>query len=524
MTSANRTLPATIGIIILAALIYWPSLGGEFIVDDRLWATQPAPVLAEVLNRAFLSWGFNESVTGIAGPPIFRPVANLLIGVEHWAFGDNPLPYRLVALLLHSLNAVLVLALLARLFPSAAFGLRLWGAILFLAHPALVESVAWISASAELFMTSFVLAAVLFFLRATTTRRATDRAAFAVFAVAAILSKEAALALPLILVLVQHFRRAPLWAPEIIGAAVMVAAYLVWRQLAIGNHGTIDALAIVPTRTLAFALAHFRYLALPGQQPFSVASPGVAVAASAPAWVSLGLLFGVLALALRFPKDWLRPVLLGLGWISLALWPAYAIALVGDGYFAGRHAYLPAVGLAILATALFSPVPAAHRPIPAALAVASAVTLAGLSFVASGQWSSNLTAYQRAIALSPQASGPWTGLGQAHLEREQFGEAAQAFQTALSKERNVQREREIRYLLALALAQQGRLDESSRELHRVTQLDPRDSSAWNGLGNNAWAGGRPDLAEQYYREALRVRPDNDEARSNLSAMLRARAR
>lgn len=522
MAGANRKRLGIVAILVLAILIYWPSLGGEFVVDDRLWAQGPSPALGEILSRVFFSWGFNESVTGIAGPPIFRPVANLLIGLEHWAFGSNPLPYRVVALLLHVVNAALVLQLVTRLFPRAGFALHLWGAILFLAHPALVESVAWISASAELFMTSFVLTAVLLFLRSVEQQRASDRVAFAICALAAILSKEAALALPLILVLVQYFRRAPIWCAEIGAATVMVLVYLVWRHLAIGNHNTVDAIAITPGRALEFALAHLRYLALPGQQPFSIAPPDIEVTARAPAVAALALFLGAVAFALWFRKELLRPMALGLGWMCLALWPAYAIALIGDGYFAGRHAYLPAAGLTIVLTALLSRVPINDRRLWSLLAVGSTTALAVLSFLASAQWASNVSAYQRATALSPQASGAWSGLGHAYLDHGKFAEAAQAFQTGVRAVRNVKSEQEMRYSLAVALAQAGRLAESTSQLQRITQLAPRDSAAWNGLGNNAWASGRLDLAEQYYREALRVQPNNFEARSNLTAVLRAR--
>lgn len=522
MTSAKKYPLVASAIVLLAVFIYWPSLAGEFVVDDLLWALQPAPPLGEVVSRALFAWGFNESVTGVAGPPIFRPVASIFVGLQHWAFGPNPLPYRLVALLLHGLNAVLVLVLLGKLFSHATFALRAWGALFFLAHPALVESVAWISATAELLMTSFVLLAVLFFLRSIDRQRASSGVAFAVCALAAILSKEAALALPLILALIQYHRRAPLWVPEVIGTVAMVGAYLVWRHVAIENHATVDALAIAPMRVLEYALAHFRYLALPGQQPFSIAPPGTNVTGQVSALVALGLLVVVIALTLRYPRDLSRPVMLGLGWIGVALWPAYAVALVGEGYFAGRHAYLPAIGLTIVLTAVFSCWQPVGQRLSVLLAVSSIATLGVLSFIASGYWSSNLSAYQRATLLSPQASGPWSGLGHAHLENDRFDEAVKAFRMAVRTSHNAQTHQDSLYTLAFALARQGHLEESSNQLQRVTQMNPLNSTAWNGLGNNAWALGRLDLAEQYYREALRVHPGNHEAQSNLMAATRAR--
>ena len=59
-------------------------------------------------------------------------------------------------------------------------------------------------------------------------------------------------------------------------------------------------------------------------------------------------------------------------------------------------------------------------------------------------------------------------------------------------------------------------------LNELVALEPRNSAAWVGLGNNAWMLGRLDEAESYYRRAFDLDPENFEAASNLAGVLAAK--
>lgn len=520
--ATNRPLRALVVFLLLGVTLalYWPSLGGGFVVDDHLWATQPPPEIGAVFARMLDSWGFRDSALGISGPPIFRPVSTLLTGLEHWAFGASAFAYRLASLLVHCANGVLLYLLLGRLMPASRFPARAFAVAVFLLHPAVVEPVAWISSGAELYMSSFALLALICFLRCREGGGPPWRAAFVVAVALAVLSKEAALALPALLLLVQAYRRDRLVVFETIAAALIVAGYVAWRQVVIQGQGGEDALSLSPLRVLAFALAHLRYLLLPAAQPFSIAPPDLPVAGPG-TLAGTGLVLVLLAgYAWRADGHARRALLLGVGWMLLALWPAYAIALVGDGFFAGRHAYLPAAGLSIvlLTVADGLPASAARRAAPLA-----ALLLAYLGYSASvaatTHWGSNLAAYTRASALSPGFAGVWAGIGHAHMDADRPAPAQAAFERALAQRNSRRSEQEIRYALAAVLAQQGKLAQSDEHLLRLTVLDADDSSAWNGLGNNAWMRGDMSSAVRHYRRALAAEPANREAQRNLRAAL-----
>lgn len=507
-----------------AAGVYWPSLAGGFVVDDQMWASGPPPEFGVVLERAFASWGFRDAGLGLDGPPIFRPLATLLTGLAHAAFGADPFPYRLASLLLHCANGALLFVLLARLLPGVGLVERALASGLFLLHPALVEPVAWISSAAELYMSGFVLLALLAFdsARAPGGGAGAWRVLFVLCAACAMLSKEAALALPLLLVLVQWQRRAPLRVFETIAAALLALVYLGWRQWLLQGHGgSAEALSLSPLRVLEFALAHLRFLLLPAAQPFSIAPPNVPLATGPETALALGVLALLALAAWRLAPAARRALGLGMGWTLCALWPAYAIALVGDGFFAGRHAYLPAVGLAIAVAVLLRPMLARWR-VETVLAGLAALLYCGLAaWQAGGFWQDNLVAYGRAAKLSPRHAGVWAGIGYAELDAGRLPAARAAFERALEQPNTRRSEQEIRFALAGTLAQLQLFELSDRHLGRLLELDPRDSMALNGLGNNAWMRGELEQAVARYRAALEAEPANAEARRNLGAALRA---
>lgn len=510
-------------LVVLTVGAYWSSLGGEFVVDDHLWATQPPPDMATVLERAFKSWGFRDSAIQVNGPPIFRPVSTLLTGLAHWSFAADPTSYRIASLALHCANGGLLWVLLGMLMPGLQPWARALPVAIFLLHPAAVEAVAWISSAAELYMSSFVLLALIAFVQARSKPSVAWRAGFVVCCALAMLSKEAALALPPILMLVQYVRRDSLLAPEIGWAVALALGYVVWRHLVIQGHGGADSLGLSPLRVLEFGLAHLRYLLLPAAQPFSIAPPDVAVAGLPALLLTGALLLMVGVVALRSGGVARRGILLGAGWMFFALWPAYAIALVGDGFFAGRHAYLPAAGLALMLAALLGRIDIAQARLGWAGGAPLLLYLAYATAQAGAGWSSNLLAYTRASELSPKASGAWAGIGYAQLDANRPAQAQAAFETALAQRNDRRSEQAIRYALAGALAQQQKYAQSDAQLQRLTELDARDSSAWNGLGNNAWMRGELAQAEHYYRQALIAEPRNLEAQRNLRAVRQAGA-
>jgi Flp pilus assembly protein TadD len=71
--------------------------------------------------------------------------------------------------------------------------------------------------------------------------------------------------------------------------------------------------------------------------------------------------------------------------------------------------------------------------------------------------------------------------------------------------------------LAVALYDEGRLDEAAAHFARVLQINPNDAESHNGLGNILQRQWRLGEAVDHFREAIRLRPDHAGAHNNLGS-------
>ena len=145
----------------------------------------------------------------------------------HAAFGLEPLPYHIFGLALHLASTAMVYAIGSRILGGRAAAFA--AALLFGASSIVFTPLHWTSGIVELLVTAFSLAAFLLWLVAR-QRRATGLLWLAALAgLAAVLSKESAILLPLVL-LVAHFglgHPRPGGARDLIPQAAVTAAYAI---------------------------------------------------------------------------------------------------------------------------------------------------------------------------------------------------------------------------------------------------------------------------------------------------------
>ena len=105
-----------------------------------------------------------EAFTNVRHAAIWMPLTYLSYMLDISAFGAGAGPHHLVNVALHSINAVLLLVLLLKLFPRHG-GLALVAALFWAVHPQRAEAVAWIASRKELLCTFFTLLGLLAWMR-----------------------------------------------------------------------------------------------------------------------------------------------------------------------------------------------------------------------------------------------------------------------------------------------------------------------------------------------------------------------
>lgn len=182
------------------------TLWNDFASDDLLQILRNA-LIRDLSNVpiAFTTsvWSYATEDIIIATDSYYRPLFMVLFTITHTLFGTTAWAWHLINVLIHA-SVTLLLFITFREATS-----RPWTAIiaatLFAVHPAHAESVAWLSGITDPLMALFLLPAFYFYLRYRKTSRKTTLAIALVFYLFALLCKETALALPLIVAYCEAF-------------------------------------------------------------------------------------------------------------------------------------------------------------------------------------------------------------------------------------------------------------------------------------------------------------------------------
>ncbi|OPG13830.1 tetratricopeptide repeat protein [Microbispora sp. GKU 823] len=391
-----------------AFAVHANGLGNGFIYFD-----DPEGVVDNVSIREFSGANIGHWFT----TPLqfmYTPLVYVSYAIDY-LFGHGAIGmYHFTNLILHLANVVLVFLLFRRLTERAF--LACFVATAFAIHPVNADTVAWISARSNLLATLFSLAALLVYLRYTTSQRWQPLAWSLVLFGLAALSKSTAVALPLVLFLVDHVqgrrpnRRLFLEKiPFLVVAAITVLVALNVRQDVIPQHGYTLADRVL--LTCSALVNHLVQAIFPFHLSLAYEYPHTPFP-----WYLYLLPFALAAgtAALLLVRRARGIVVFGLGFFAVTIAPTQAVLLI-DGYHANRYAYLPYLGLFLIAghfadTALRHP----DRRLRVGAIGATAVFVilfATLTVIRNTAWQNTETIMSDAIAKEPGVAFTYNSRG-----------------------------------------------------------------------------------------------------------------
>jgi len=516
----NRNVGAGILIFCLTCIAYLPSLSGDFIWNDSDYVTAPALRSIDGLGRIWTEPGATQQ---------YYPLLHSAFWVQHRLWGDHPLGYHIVTVLLHAGSAVLFAMTLLRLgIPGA------WlAALLFALHPVQVESVAWITEQKNTLSLAFYLAAALTYFRFDETRRpAMQVAAFVLFTLS-LLSKTATVTLPAALLVVFWWRRGRLsWRTDVV-------PLLPWFAV-----GTIAG--------LFSSWVERHYLSAEGTD-FSLSLLGRVLVAGRSVWFYAATVVWPFSLNFIYPRwevdvsawqQWAFPIglcVLGVGlWVlrrrtraPLAVYLLFVgslfpvlgfVNLYGSLYsWVWDHwQYLPDLALFALVGSglvqLWNLAAIRLCGLGPVLIAGLALGLGTLTWIHCGTFRDDLTLYRTTIARNPNCWMAHNNLGNTLNIMGRTAEAISEYEAALRIKPDHAR---AHFNLGFTLAGiPGRLPDAIAEFQAALQINADYPEAHLNLGL-AFAK-FPDRLPQAiaeYREALRLRPDYCEAHTGLGIAL-----
>jgi tetratricopeptide (TPR) repeat protein len=507
--AANRIWPQAL-LLVLVAAAYTSSLFAGFTSDDWAMIVDNQDNLASLaaIPRALTTTVWEFSNVENNDRSLYRPAWLLWHLLIYSVSGEHAFGWHFANLVLHTINAFLLAALIKRLLPKTSAREQYLAAALFAVHPALTQSVAWASGSTDILLTAAFLAGFLSYLRFRETGRGRDLARTALWFGVAVSSKETGLVFPLVVIVhdlsqATARKKLPLHAYAVLFA--VAAAYLLARSLALhavlpagSNLFQISAEAV--SRLAEYALLYGRFLAVPWPVPYYLRHipEGVAEAyeIGIGAIVVAALMLAVLSRRTRF----------AVLWMILTLAVPLLLALHDKGHFAVRFLYLPAAGGAVLAGAVLLDLKRQWPRSATLAALGLAVTLAVLTHAETLAWHSQETWARKVIAFDPRAATGWLALGRFHDRRGDGNKAVGSYREGMQRASPASEKVKIAEVLGLRYADERKFAESLDIFRWISEQKSFEAKGLLGVGNNYWMLRRYEDARDAYEQARRFAP------------------
>lgn len=413
----------------------------------------------------------------------------------------SPRPFIVTNVILHVLNTGLVFWL-SFLLSRRRFSVAVLVALLFGIHPMHVESVAWISERKDVLYVFFLLAGAITYWRYLEKRTATRLGLTFLLFLLSCLSKGMAVVFPVLMVLLDYWKRRPIFEKRAVlekvpffAIALLFGLIAVNVQSAGDFHGLLipnqDSLRAMAETTpfstinritfptyghMMYVLKLFAPVPLAGIYPY----PSTPAEANHVKFL-ISFLFFLATLALVvWDARRSRVLAFGVGWYLVCVVPVLQWIPVGSAIMADRYSYLSYFGLFFALAVGAASLAEKHRAFRGAVWVGCGI-FAVFLFVRTvayvKTWRDTDTLWTTVIKSSPRSALAYATRGNLR------GRA-------------------------------GRIREALGDLQTARMLDPGREDVYEDLGN-AYAGlGKPDSALAMLDQAIRIAPKLGRAHSN----------
>jgi predicted TPR repeat methyltransferase len=511
---------------LLSAGIYVNALNNPFVYDDRDTVVAN-PSLVDPSNIQFVL---------VYSP--FRPVVNISYAVDRAVWDFQPFGFHLTNVVLHAVVVVLLYMFVVVAFGDARLRTagsdrqneksadRWWAftaAAVFGAHPLMSEAVGYVSGRSEVLCAVFFLSALLLSRRAL-TRGGRAWVGVAVSWMLALLSKEVALAFPLVMFAYDWLllpdsttnRKRRLWRLYLPCALLAIAAGAYRLSRASGPMSTEAPLLNLWTQ----AIVIWRYVALAFVPVGQSIMHSVHRAASLADVKALAALAGLLMVAIAaILTRHTRPLVsFGALWFLVVIAPSSSVIALREG-MAEHRGYLASVGLFVGFTALAAGVFSRERPASRMRFVAGLTALlavlGGLTFKRNEVWGDPARLWAEATVHAAGMWEPHYALADVLRESRDCESAIPEYQTVVKMRPH---HRDAHTNLGICLAQTGRWQEAEAALRRALEIDPGYARGYTNLAALALTAGNDEGARDAYRRAIEIEPRNVLARMQLARL------
>ena len=531
MQTLNKNFVSILLLILIGGGVYANSLPNFFVYDDRVTVEE------NLFIRDWTNLGrfFSSDYYSRAEEYSFRPLVTLTYFIDYSLSGLRPWGYHLTNLILHILTGIVIFFLSKKILPGTVTPILT--ALIFIIHPVQTEAVNGISFREDLLCSLFFFLSLLTYVNSERKKKRVGNyiqrdqekvkpvilfTLSILFFLLALLSKEMAVTLPLVIVayemIIRRQRLTSLFRPRIIAFFLIAGIYLIARFLLLYQQGTLPAAPEFGNIFTRLFLV-FKGLGLYGKLAFFPVNLTVEYADPFPPVVWSGYLLLPALLTTAFLLTvWFRrrrqPVgAFGLAFFVITLLPI--LNLVPNSRLgAERFAYLPMLGISLWGAGTLSGILSESRKKSWIQLLIGLIflSLAAGTVSRNRAWRDNLTLFTRAVAVSPLSSKACHGLGNEYFRLGKPGPAVYEFKKAIAI---FNREPLYYNSLGVAYGELGRFDEALIQFQASSRLNPGDPLVLMNLSTLFLRTGDIPRARETINKYIAARPFDPDGYINL---------
>ena len=529
----NPNFSIIILFVLIGTVIYANSLFNPFIYDDFLLVHQNLLIRSfDNFKNVFQANLFQVNPTYYSeeGAPsnFYRPIQHLTYMFDYHFYGLDSFGYHLVNIILHILNAVLVYFLLFIITKKKQIAFI--AGLLFLVHPVHNEAVAYISGRADLLAGMFMLSSIIFFAIYPNQEKRKGNilySASVICFVLALLSKELALMIPILLLLYDFsFRREIFsrfknfikrYAAFILIGLIYAVLRLTVLKFSAGQGLYLTAYYSWYARLIIFLHAfsiYLRILFLPiDLHMCRVFTLSLRMLDPTTLLSAASFFLSIILLVYSYRKS--KLIFFSVAWYLILLLPQSGLFYPINAFMADHFLYLPSIGFFLLLGFLLTKY--CSRKIVAIIMIILVGFYAPLTAILNYSWRKPEHFYKRIIKYSPYCIDAHYNLGVYYRNVGRYKEAEEKFKKIVKYHYN---EHQIRFHLADIYVKTQRYDEAIQELNTVLKLMPsfKQSEIYNNLGYIYQMKKSYRQAIDNYKRAIKIKPDFALARWNLASI------
>jgi tetratricopeptide (TPR) repeat protein len=492
--------------ISLALLPFIPVFTADFVNwDDTEYVTNNLTI--QTLSN------FSEIVTArVQGN--YHPLTMLTLACNYAISGKDATSYHVVNLMLHLMNVLLVFLFIFRLTgkkPWTAFVT----ALLFAIHPLHVESVAWVAERKDVLYSFFFLAGLIAYLQYLEKRTLLRMSAVLGLFILSLLSKPAAIIFPVVLLVIDYYYSRLGETRSYLEKIPFFLIAVIFGLLALYGQSVTGAV-----RYTLMIPAHFKFFfgfygimmyVFKALLPVSLCTfyPYPAINETLPVIYYLSPIF-TLILVVLIITGFRQRMLITFGiifyFVNLAL--VLQFYPVGSAIIADRYAYIPMIGLFLVAGHYFQKWADNHagKPTPLAwsLLVLISILLTILTFQQASTWKNSASLWEQALTAVP-SSKAYTNRGLIYKRDGQNDKALEMFTKAI----------EMNKAEKDALINRGdiwfydkKYEQAIADYNQSLSIYPDEQQAIQNRGAAYTAIGKYDLAMADMNLALKLNPNS----------------